>query len=89
MSYVRGHVIQDLAAQNKMEVLLWDVWGLMLADDDAELALVDEVAERTQAADDFADLRRLYARAGLAVPARVRSLSPANGPHEVALDLDA
>ena len=31
MSYVRGHVIQDLAAQNKMEVLLWDVWGLMLA----------------------------------------------------------
>jgi len=34
-----------------MELLLWDVWGLMQAEPDASLALVDEIAERTQAAD--------------------------------------
>jgi len=83
--FVRGHVIQDLAALNKMELLLWDVWGLMQAAPDAGLALLDEVAERTQAADGFADVRRLYATPGLAVPARIRSLSPAAGPHEVEL----
>src|SRR5437867_3539350 len=81
----RGHVIQDLAALNKMELLLWDVWGLMQAEPDASLALVDEIAERTQAADGFADVQRLYARSGLAVPERIRSLSPVVGPHEVAL----
>jgi len=78
-------VIQDLAALNKMELLLWDVWGLMQAEPDASLALVDEIAERTQAADGFADVQRLYARSGLAVPERIRSLSPVVGPHEVAL----
>ncbi len=89
LGFVRGHVVQDLAALNKIELLLWDVWGLMQAEPDAELALLDEVAERTQAADGFADARRLYATPGLAVPGRVRCLSPAIGPHEVALDLDA
>ena len=83
--FVRGHVIQDLAALNKMELLLWDVWGLMQAEPDASLALVDEIAERTQAADGFADVQQLYARSGLAVPERIRSLSPVVGPHEVAL----
>src|SRR5881409_2320056 len=83
--FVRGHVIQDLAALNKMELLLWDVWGLMQAEPDASLALVDEIAERTQAADGFVDVQRLYARSGLAVPERIRSLSPVVGPHEVAL----
>ncbi len=87
--FVRGHVIQDLAALNKLELLLWDVWGLMHAEPGAELALLDEVAERTQAVDGFADVRRLYATPGLAVPGRVSSLSPAVGPREVALDLPA
>jgi hypothetical protein len=87
MAFVRGHVVQDLAALNKMELLLWDVWGLMQAAPDAELALVDEVAERTRAVDGFADVRRLYATPGLAVPERVVCLSPAVGPHEVTLEL--
>ncbi len=80
--FVRGHVVQDLAALNKMELLLWDVWGLMQAEPDAALPLLDEAAERTQAADGFADVRRLYAMPGLTVPARVQCLSPAVGPHE-------
>jgi Transglutaminase-like superfamily len=86
MDFVRGHVIQDLAALNKVELLLWDVWGLMLADAGTDLALLDEVAERTQVQDGFADLRRLYDTPGLAVPGRVRCLSPAAGPHDVAID---
>jgi hypothetical protein len=86
MDFVRGHVIQDLAALNKVELLLGDVWGLMLADAGTDLALLDEVAERTQAQDGFADLRRLYDTPCLAVPGRVRCLSPAAGPHDVAID---
>ncbi|HZC77351.1 MAG TPA: hypothetical protein VE258_06350, partial [Ktedonobacterales bacterium] len=74
-------------ALNKMELLLWDIWGLMEAEPDAALPLLDEAAERTQAADGFADVRRLYATPGLTVPARVQCLSPAVGPREVALGL--
>jgi hypothetical protein len=85
MNFVRGHVVQDLAALNKMELLLWDLWGLMLAKEGTALALVDEVAERTQASDGFADVRRLYATLGLTGPERVRCLSPAVGPHDVDL----
>ena len=58
----------------------------MQAEPDAALALLDEVAERTQADDGFIDVRRLYATPGLVVPERVRCLSPARGPHEVTLD---
>jgi hypothetical protein len=83
--FVRGHVVQDLAALNKVELLLWDVWGLMQAEPDAALPLLDEAAERTQAADQLADLQRLYAVPGLAVPERVSCLSPARGPHETAV----
>jgi Transglutaminase-like superfamily len=85
LPFVRGHVVQDLAALNKMELLLWDVWGLMQAPLDAEIPLLDDVAERTQAPDAFDDLRRLYATPGLGVPDRVLCLSPAVGPHEADL----
>jgi transglutaminase superfamily protein len=87
LTFVRGHVVQDLAALNKVETLLWDIWGLMEAKPDAEVALVDEVAARTQDADAFADVRRLYATPGLTMPGRVRCLSPAVGPREVTLEL--
>jgi transglutaminase superfamily protein len=89
LSFVRSHVVQDLAALNKMELLLWDVWGLMQAESGVELALLDEVAERTQEPDGFGHARRLHATPGLAVPDRVRCLSPAVGPHEVTLHLGA
>lgn len=50
-TFVRGHVVQDLAALNKVELLLWDIWGVMQAEPDAALPLLDEIAERTQAAE--------------------------------------
>jgi len=82
MGFVRGHVVQDLAALNKLELLLWDIWGLMEAPPDAALPLLDDVAEGTLAGDSLTDLQRWYALPGLAVPPRVRCLSPARGPHE-------
>jgi len=85
LTFVRAHVVQDLAALNKRELLLWDIWGLMQAEPDAEVPLLDEVAERTQAPDALADLQRLYAIPGLTVPGRVRCLSPAVGPHDAAV----
>jgi len=81
-------VIQDLAALNKMELLLWDVWVLMQADRDAGRALIDEVAARTLAADGVTDVRRLYSTRSLAVPESVRSFSPATGPRDVTLAAD-
>jgi len=87
LGFVRSHLVQDLAALNKLELLLWDIWGLMRAEPGAALPLLDEAAERTQAADGFADVRRLYATPGFTVPARVQCLSPARGPHEAAVNV--
>jgi hypothetical protein len=48
---VRGNVVRDLAALNKMELLPWDGWGLMERaaelGDDAANAITDEVAAVT------------------------------------------
>lgn len=86
--FIRHKLIQDLAAQNKRELLLWDVWGLMLAERDLtadERALLDEVARVTQGGDAaFARARELYeTEPGLAVGAPVMSFSPAAEPREV------
>ena len=50
LGFVCGDFIRDAAALNKVELLPWDCWGLMLKEDldDAEdLALVDRLAELT------------------------------------------
>jgi hypothetical protein len=71
--FVRGNVVRDLAARAKRELLPWDGWGLMAKrdpSDAAELALLDRVAEFTQAGDErLAELLRLQAsEPGLRVP---------------------
>ena len=53
--FVRGNLVRDLAAHAKRELLPWDGWGLMATrneSDPAELALLDRVAELTQAGDE-------------------------------------
>lgn len=53
--FVRGNLVRDLAAHAKRELLPWDGWGLMATQgesDAAELALLDRVAELTQAGDE-------------------------------------
>lgn len=62
--FVWGNLLRDLAALNKMELLPWDCWGLMEADDpgsDENLAVFDRVAALTLGIDDdFGAVRSLY-----------------------------
>ena len=63
--FIAGNVLRDLASLNRMEMLPWDVWGLMDMNDAAltgeKKALLDRVAALTLAGDDaFADVRAIY-----------------------------
>jgi len=64
LDFVRADLILDVAALNKVELLPWDCWGLILhatLDDPDDLALLDRLAELTRGdAPDFAQVRRLY-----------------------------
>ncbi len=63
---IRGNLVKDLAALNKVEMLPWDVWGRMEeAYKDDVGAGYDELLDEVSAAcadDDPAELSRLYAR---------------------------
>ena len=64
MWFIAGNVLRDLAALNRMELLPWDVWGLMQMNDAGLLdgekgALLDRVAAVTLAGD--ATLREVCA----------------------------
>jgi hypothetical protein len=63
--FVRGNVVRDLLALNKLEVSPWDTWRLATKDDnaltDAHLALCDRIAAVTQGDDvDLAEIRAIY-----------------------------
>ena len=78
--FVRGNLVRDLAARAKRELLPWDGWGLMATrreSDAAELALLDRVAELTQAGDEqLPELLRLQeAEPGLRLPRVVVSFN--------------
>jgi hypothetical protein len=91
--YIRGSLIQDLALQNKMELLHWDEWGLMLKDIEAmteeEWRLLDRVAVLTQAGNEvFHDMREVYERdTKLRVSRIIKSYSPVSEPREVTLQI--
>ena len=58
-------MIRDLASLNRMEMLPWDVWGMMDIDEAAlteeKRALIDRVAALTIAGDEkFAEVRKIY-----------------------------
>jgi hypothetical protein len=80
--FVAGNLVRDLAAQNRMELLPWDGWGLLETDfkeyGDKELALLDHAAALTQDPDPhFAELRALYQDdARLRVPQTITSFTP-------------
>ncbi len=63
--FIAGNVVRDLASLNRMEMLPWDVWGLMELGDASltpeKKALLDRVAALTLAGDEsFADVRAIY-----------------------------
>jgi hypothetical protein len=54
--FIRGNLVRDILALNKVEILPWDGWGLISAEDDAlsdeDLALLDELAVLSLARDE-------------------------------------
>jgi len=72
--FIAGNVVRDLASLNGMELLPWDVWGLMEMNDaglsDEKKALLDRVAALTLAGDNaFSEIRAIYESDGrLRVP---------------------
>jgi hypothetical protein len=64
LGFVCGDFIRDVAALNKVELLPWDCWGLMLApalDNADDLSLLDRLAELTAGdVPDFDSVRALY-----------------------------
>lgn len=88
--FVAGNIRLDLAALNKVETLLWDIWGIGAGGDgDMTDEIYDLYDMAAQVADDevvFEAARTLFAEnAGLRTPATVLSLAQYNGPHEVTL----
>lgn len=77
--FVRGNVVRDAAALNKMELLPWDSWGVADRPDDElsdrDLALLDRVAALTCGdVPCFGELLALYETDNrLRVPATIRS----------------
>jgi len=88
--YLRHNLLQDLAALNKTEMLLWDEWGVAGQPDvdDDDLALLDRLADLTAAADPpLGELRDLFQQEPLRVPPVVTSWNPLTGePRTVAVD---
>jgi hypothetical protein len=73
--FIRGDLVRDLLALNKVEVLPWDGWGLIAKEEQSlsagDIALLDRVAELTLVDDPpFAEVRAIYERdARLRTPA--------------------
>jgi hypothetical protein len=65
MDFVKGDLIRDVAALNKVELLPWDCWGLIFNDyvtlSPDDLSLLDRLAELTcEDIPDFDAVRKLY-----------------------------
>lgn len=71
--FIASNVIRDLAALNNREMLPWDGWGTMIADDrQLDLALIDHLAALTQDPDRrFEELQAVYRDPRLVVPETV------------------
>jgi hypothetical protein len=88
--FIRHKLVQDLAALNKSEVILWDVWGLMEGEPPGkDLDMLDRVATLTQAGNEaFDELQRLYEKEpNLRVPITVKSYSPVAPPRAVRVEV--
>lgn len=63
--FIRGDLVRDLLALNKVEILPWDGWGLIAKEEQSlsagDFALLDRVAELTLVdAPPFAEVRAIY-----------------------------
>lgn len=88
--FVAGNIRLDLAALNKVETLLWDIWGTGAGHEGEMTPDIRELYDRASqvTGDDvpFAAARELFATEdGLRTPKKLTSLAPFNGPAEVTL----
>jgi len=63
LGFVRGNLVRDVASLNKMELLPWDCWGVILderLDNPDDLSMLDEVAALT--AGDVSDFEAVHSR---------------------------
>ena len=64
LGFVRGNLVRDVSSINRMELLPWDCWGVILTealDNPDDLAALDEVASLSAGdVPDFEMLRSLY-----------------------------
>ena len=64
LGFVRGNLVRDVASLNKMELLPWDCWGVILneqIDNSNDLSMLDEVAALTAGdVPDFEAVRSRY-----------------------------
>lgn len=89
--FVRGNLVRDVAALNRMELLPWDAWGLIETDEgqlsDEDLRLLDELASLT--CGDVPEIDRVWELykndPRLRVPAEIHSYT-AVGMQAVALE---
>lgn len=90
--FVRGNLVRDVAALNKMELLPWDSWGLVTVEGGdealsaADLAALDEMAALSGGdAADFEGVQRRYETSDhWRVPPIITTFTPA-GPVSVPL----
>lgn len=82
--YLAHNLVHDLAALNKMEMLLWDSWGLVEQEGlrPEDLELLDRVAALTSSpATEVPELQAIYgAEPRLRVPGTLTSYDPLGGP---------
>ncbi len=77
--YLLHNLVLDVAALNKQEMVLWDVWGLAdgRVPDAGDAARIDEIARQILAgADDPATVAALAREPGFRVPEVIRSIDP-------------
>jgi hypothetical protein len=91
--FVRNYVFQELAHRQRDELLLWDSWGAMAEDLEADLELTDQIAALLLAADDGdtaaeQELAERYRKdPDLRPDGRVMSFSPTIPGRSVWIDL--
>lgn len=64
LGFVRGNLVRDVASLNKMELLPWDCWGVILnerLDDPLDLSVLDQIASLSaEDVPDFVTLHTVY-----------------------------
>jgi len=84
---LRHHLVQDLAALNKAEMLVWDQWGILNEDDPLRHAdLLDQLARVTSRPEcSVTEIGYWEQQDGMRAPPTVTSYSPA---HSSPLQID-